>query len=710
MLLIKFFQYFTKEPEDRESAISSSSELEHLAKAHLLIPRLDSRFKFNRLLAKFLSLEREEEQFQGFVVHFDFYKSEQYFHRYYHLITEELFPVIEQIAFAHGFRWKGCPCGDGGFLAYSQAFDTNLSSSFKQNLVNVCQFATDIFHLFKDLNTNNLSSRAKKIVQPNFLATLRQVKEQGSGEYFLLRIGISYGDLILSNSLSALHSGLGPKARPLLESARLTNYAWGVHLARNNPILTLLRQADIMTDKTISLLDDNISLVRFNQIQSKRKKYTGYRVFKTGSTQVVTNQINQLVDEISSWSEHNHFEGNYSVLPDESTTQSEISLQGFINKFETWYMQQQLLEVCKQTQDSNERQELMLSQVTEITQNVIANLELQNIKDGFLFISPHNLSIDNNNLTDLNLRNLDQRIFAQSSDWPDYFQALSLPLYLNQVVKTLKQSKKMDNIKLVVSLRRDKVEKWYLKHPRDPKTDQFLQELAKLKQKEIIAGVDIAGVESDLDVARFKPFLEKLEAKGLLHSVHAGEVLAQKIEVGLTNIIESVLSGAKRIGQGYSFFYLLNANQRQQLILNRDQIRSLLFQMESDSLDSGAKVTQEKFIQELTQFLIDHQVIIQVNLVSNLYTVLNYSPFKEDITSKSFLKRFKHHPLVNLILQQGVEILDQLPSLVLSADDYVATGYTLKEELQVLITLLLERDYKLEDIKYLLDRLVPDYS
>ena len=63
---------------------------------------------------------------------------------------------------------------------------------------------------------------------------------------------------------------------------------------------------------------------------------------------------------------------------------------------------------------------------------------------------------------------------------------------------------------------------------------------------------------------------------------------------------------------------------------------------------------------------------------------------------------------MSLILAEGVEILKNLPRTILSVDDYAVTGYTLKQELQVLITVLLENDFSLEEVERLLKIVSPN--
>ncbi len=682
--------------------------IDYLSATHLLMDEDWTEEKRQSFIKNFIKLENSNKEFTGFILHYDFYKSTKYFKNYYAFISDHLFPFIEELACQYDFRWRGGLCGDGAFLCLANALDPDLELSFIEAFEKVCRFSQDLFKIFYYLSHQDEEIDLNVNLDEHLAKELKDIAAKNDADFFLLRIGISYGQLAFSNSVASLSPVYEEQAHALLEAQRISCYGWGTYLASNPLLREQLRKNGINDYCFIKKIADDLCLIRIDNILSKRSLYNGYRIVQIDDDKEdYVSQINFKVDLISSWSEHNHFEGNYATVHRDLSMHSKISLEEFINHFETWRMQKRVLQASAKENDSEKRKKAMLEEIEKFTLNIIDNLSTQEIERGYLFISPFNLARDVNNITDLRADSVKDRVVAALDAWPEDFKALKIEDYLVKVREVLDRSHETRDLKLILALRRDRVEGWYLRHPDSHITRNFIDQMISLREQGLIFGVDICGVEQTVSISDMTCFLQKINKYHLLHSIHAGEMPAANIFIALNNIIRAVDIGVRRIGQGYAYFYLLNANQHRERVLSDEQIMRLY-----EKLKPGSKrkeqLTQQELAEVMSKFLQKRDVILQVNLVSNIFTVLTEAPGKKDVSKKSFLKKFRYHPLVNLIIDNGVEHLDQIPKLTLSADDYAITGYTLKQELQVLMSILVENNFELEKLDNLLDRLLPD--
>ncbi len=619
-----------------------------LCRSHTITKSNQEALEISKAL---LELELEQKIIKDCIVlQYDFINSEQIFNGSYHLLTSAALPLIEDLAYQFGFRWRSSIRGDGAILCLGAKFDKNNPLTSLQTIINASHFALELNHLFNfspkmpdnGFILDQINQGRKKFNK------IKQIVSQHGVQNCLIKIGFAYGSVKFTNYLSTIINANEQKSLSVVEACRLVHSNCGPFLAKNSQIKQIFKKNSIKSNQFISLLSPskNLFLLKFNKIPSKKNFYSGWKVIKDSTfNQKNVNKINQLVKQILGWSEHNHFEGNYQPKNwhlNKNKIPMSLSLKTFIEQIPTHILQKKSL-----TKNKSE----LKKYIQKVTLNIISSLKQQGIRHGFLFISPYNLARDPLQRSDLIRKK---------------FKPLTMRQYLKIVHQTLKQADL--DLKLIISLRRDKVEKWYFDNSHKKGTDKILKYFKKLKKENLIGGIDICGIETKKSVAASSDFLQKLKRANLLHSIHAGEVQLDDLFLGLLNIIQAIQFGADRIGHGLALWYFL------------DTIR-----------DSKTKQRVLKFIKQ-------SQVIFQVCLISNIFTCVNQATSGKKLSTNNIIKRMRRHPFVELLIKEGPNILTTLPKITLSSDDYVVTKFNLEEELQILTYVLLQNGWNLTDI------------
>lgn len=687
-----------------------------LAQAHLISPDLTRSV----LLALHLEKEIGKPISDACLLRYDIKKSEEVFRGAYDPSVSVFHSAAEKVACHYGFGWKSKEADRALLLA-----TPNPEQSPEQTFINTCCCAWDLQQLLE-----NPPEVKERLFGPSYsgnefeeLAELLTSIPSERKSQLALKLGITkLSQATFTNHLAEIKAVKEEEAQSIIELERILNLP-GSFLIRNHQTEELLKQMGLGPDDQLICLDksENLYLVRFDRIPGEKYELPGYRLVKDPDFDAAQLPIfNENVGKITSKSSHEHLEGSFQGVAEDRERKrpsvQAIGLPKFIERLKTWLIQTSMvlafanpiipkeleaavegvIQKLPDRESITPEDKAMMAVAFYVGREVRKRLKAQ----GNVLVSPFNVAqpCEDDFLTSLNEENLPDRTRKALArlgikQLPKNLTPLTFKKYLTALKEGLQE-----DLQIVISLRRDDIERDILTYSDVAKTDAFIQELKELKKAGIIIGVDISGVESALSVEEMREFIEKLQENELLCSIHAGEMPPEYTAQGLQNILDAIELGVPRIGHAFSLWYLLAAEENNQILADqREEIAKIAKRL---NLDENA--SYQEIAKKIMKKAIEKDIVFPVCLASSLYACLTCDSRGNKIDEKiSLYEKLKLHPLI--------EVLDDFrdlnfPKIELCSDDCVATEYSLEEEVQMLINILVERGYRLTRIHQLIEK------